>query len=97
MAVDDPDATPTQNLISRGNRLVFSDSTLPSLYLKCNIPRRVDDLPDAAEDLFYNRNPNARPSNASGSAPMGLPLALQATLRCVQFVRIPPSLLTNIC
>ena len=83
MAVDDPDATPTQNVVSRGNRLVSSESTPPTFYMICNIRRRMDDLPDATEDIFYNRNPNHRPANSSGSAAFGLPLALQATLRCV--------------
>ncbi|EDR03003.1 uncharacterized protein LACBIDRAFT_307828 [Laccaria bicolor S238N-H82] len=61
MPVDDPDTTPTQNLVSRDNR-------------------RKDDIPDAAQDIFYSRNPNARASNASASATSVLPLGLQATL-----------------
>ena len=61
----DPDATPTQNLISRGNRLVARTLILLGCTTDHNANRVMDNLAVAADDLFYNREPKNRTSSTA--------------------------------
>ena len=64
----DPDATPTQNLISRGNRLVATTLILFGCTTDHNVNRVMDNLAVAADDLFYNRDPKDRTSSSISTA-----------------------------
>ena len=61
----DPDATPTQNLISRGNRLVARTLILLGHTTDHNANRVMDNLAIAADDLFYNRDLKNRTSSTA--------------------------------